>query len=90
MFLFYKMFQIDLFPTASLAHLREKGNSESIKPEGILSNFCFLLTRINAQSALKIVIQWKHGSLSTFSMWGGGKLAICLNDKKFLMLCLLT
>lgn len=72
MLLFYKMFQIDLFPTANLAHLRGNGNSESTKPEGILSNFCFLLTRINAQSALKIVIQWKHGSLSTLSMcWGG-------------------
>ena len=61
MLLFYKMFQIDLSPPANSPHLSGKGNSKSIKPEGILSNFCFLFTVINAQSDLKIMIHWKNG-----------------------------
>lgn len=64
----YKIFQIDLFPPANLAHLRRKGNSKSIKPEGVLCNFRFLFTVINVQSALKIVIHWEAWSLSTLSM----------------------
>lgn len=66
MLLFYKMLQIDLFLPASLAHLKGKEDSESIKPEGILSNFYFLFTIINAQSVFKIVMEtW---SLSTLSI----------------------
>lgn len=64
MLLFYKMFQIYIFPPAKLTHLSGKGNSKGIKPEGILSNLCFLFTIINAQFDLKIMIHWNHGTFS--------------------------
>lgn len=68
MLLFYKMFQIDLSPPANSAHLSGKGHSKSIKPEGILSNFCFHYHKCSVW--LKNNDSLEKWSLSALSTWG--------------------